>query len=654
MFNLVEGPGVRNGINATGLSSPDEAVAETIFNTSRYRQYLDHDIDFLHAFGIGKPALLQAQARGVQFQVTSAEALISNGDISEEDYFRCVAFELGLEFVHSTPASATPLYRLPSPPDLERMARMVRVSDVDAFEEIGPIHLAPDCREMPRLKKLLEQNPSLAKRLKITTLSANKKSIESRSAQSLLAVSINGLREGFPSFSARRVVSVSQALVLAFGIQLMLLLSFASTSGVLLVLHLIASAFYLGCIGLRLFATLSFSASERRIPETSLDYSQDGALPIYSVLVALYQEAGQVDDLVDSLLKLDWPKERLEIKLICEADDLPTIEAVWRAKRRVKSSTIVLVEVPPSTPRTKPKALNYALPLCKGRLLVIYDAEDRPDPRQLREAYSAFKNGPPELACLQAPLIIHNHGESWLSKMFAIEYSSLFDGLLPMLARANAPLPLGGTSNHFKRTVLEQVGAWDPYNVTEDADLGMRLARVGYRIDTIRRPTYEEAPINFSVWLKQRTRWFKGWFQTWLVHMRHPIALSRDLGLKGTIVFHLMISGMVISALVHPILLYFIAVRGIEFYQQGAMATIAQPLFLLDLATITLGYGTFAALAWLTLPVRGLTKLRSAFWGIPFYWMLLSIAAWRALWHLIRRPHEWEKTPHRLRIKKAT
>ncbi|MEE9375731.1 MAG: glycosyltransferase family 2 protein [Rhizobiaceae bacterium] len=605
-------------------------------------QIFDHDIAFLHAFGIGYPALLQAQSRGKQFAIPAAEALVANGIMSESDYYRCVALELGLKFSATPKSSTTSLYRLPCNQELIRMARMVRANDNDGQQPGNTIYLAPDCRQMPALKELLNHSPELAKQLKITTLSSNKKGFVESSAPGLLAIATDGLRDKFPAFSAKSVITVPQALFLVFALQLILFLSFTNAPIVLTILHLAASCFYIGCIGLRFLAALDFDAKERAPTplQTPIMGTPENLLPIYTVLVALYQEAGQVDDLVNSLMKLDWPKERLEIKLICEADDLPTIDAVQRALRRVKTSAISLVEVPANELRTKPKALNYALPFCQGKFLVIYDAEDRPDPKQLLEAFEKFSLGSPALACLQAPLVIYNHPESWLSRLFAIEYSSLFDGLLPMLSRINAPLPLGGTSNHFKRSVLERIGGWDPYNVTEDADLGIRLARAGCKIETLRRPTYEEAPISVSVWMKQRTRWFKGWFQTWLVHMRRPIALTRDLGLKGTIVFHLMISGMVISALVHPVLLYFIATRGIEIYQQGLLISLNQPLFLLDITTIMFGYLSFAALAWVTLPVRGLGDLRGALWGIPFYWMLLSIAAWRALWHLIRRPHE--------------
>lgn len=178
----------------------------------------------------------------------------------------------------------------------------------------------------------------------------------------------------------------------------------------------------------------------------------------------------------------------------------------------------------------------------------------------------------------------------------------------------------------------------------------MRFARMGFTTGTLTLPTMEEAPVNFDVWLKQRTRWFKGWLQTWLVHMRNPISLAQDMGPKGTLAFHVMITGMIVSSLVHPILLYYIAATIWTAWDLGVEKLLHSPLFWLDLGTILLGYVAFSLLACRSLPVRGLRHLFPSLWRLPVYWMLLSVAAWRALWHLMVRPHEWEKTPHRLNV----
>jgi cellulose synthase/poly-beta-1,6-N-acetylglucosamine synthase-like glycosyltransferase len=249
--------------------------------------------------------------------------------------------------------------------------------------------------------------------------------------------------------------------------------------------------------------------------------------PVYSVLVALYREKEMVPQLLAALGRLQWPRARLEIKLVCEADDDETLAAL-RGYRLPPTMEIVLV--PSALPRTKPKALAYALPLCSGEFVTLYDAEDRPDPLQLVEAWQRFCEEPPEVACLQAPLAVANGGASALSTMFSFEYAALFRGLLPWLARRRLALPLGGTSNHFRRAALDEVGGWDAYNVTEDAELGVRLARYGYRTGVITRPTWEDAPETLAVWLPQRIRWFKGW-------MRRVVKSYNNLKKKGKMDF---------------------------------------------------------------------------------------------------------------------
>jgi cellulose synthase/poly-beta-1,6-N-acetylglucosamine synthase-like glycosyltransferase len=271
-------------------------------------------------------------------------------------------------------------------------------------------------------------------------------------------------------------------------------------------------------------------------------------LPVYSVLVPLYREQAVVGQLIASLERLNWPRSKLDIKLVCERDDFDTIGEI---RARALPSNYELVLVPTGGPRTKPKALNYALQFARGEIIAVFDAEDRPHPDQLLEAWQAFQRGGDQLACVQAPLIIGNFRQNLLTRMFAFEYATLFRGLLPWLASQGLVIPLGGTSNHFRRSCLDQVGGWDAYNVTEDADLGMRLARFGYGIDVITRGTVEDAPVDYSVWHKQRTRWIKGWMQTWLVHGRNPYATWRELGWWRFVVNQIYTLGIIGSASIH-------------------------------------------------------------------------------------------------------
>jgi cellulose synthase/poly-beta-1,6-N-acetylglucosamine synthase-like glycosyltransferase len=363
-------------------------------------------------------------------------------------------------------------------------------------------------------------------------------------------------------------------------------------------------------------------------------------LPIYTIAVALYREASAVTALVEGLRKLIYPPEKLDIKLVLEPDDAETLAMLGRLNLGAPFEIMIAPDV---GPRTKPKALNAALPFARGEYITIYDAEDRPEPDQLRRALEAFWDADERLACVQARLTIDNTADSWLTRIYTAEYAGLFDVLLPGLAAWRLPLPLGGSSNHFRTSVLRKIGAWDPYNVTEDADLGMRLERHGYRTAVIPSTTYEEAPARFGPWLKQRTRWFKGWMQTYLVHMRSPRRLLRELGLPGFAAFQLLVGGTVLAALVHVLfaadLLWEVTMSG-----RGA----AEALVGLHAIALVSGYAVSALLAGIGLARRGLLRSAWALALIPVHWVLLSIAAWRALIQLVRDPYRWEKTEHGL------
>jgi cellulose synthase/poly-beta-1,6-N-acetylglucosamine synthase-like glycosyltransferase len=266
------------------------------------------------------------------------------------------------------------------------------------------------------------------------------------------------------------------------------------------------------------------SLPRRAQPEVRL--LADGELPVYTVLIPLRDEAHMVPMLRRAMSAIDYPPEKLDIKFVVEERSPRTIAAV---KDVISDPRFRLVVVPEGPPRTKPKAVNYALPLARGAHLVIYDAEDVPQPGQLRLAASLFA-ADASLACLQAELVPDNADENALTALFAGEYAGLFGRLLPTLARLGLPIPLGGTSNHFRTDILRDLGGWDSYNVTEDADLGVRLRRRGLRAEPFASRTYEEAPTGLIAWMHQRTRWMKGWMQTYVVHSRDGVALKRDLG----------------------------------------------------------------------------------------------------------------------------
>jgi cellulose synthase/poly-beta-1,6-N-acetylglucosamine synthase-like glycosyltransferase len=452
-----------------------------------------------------------------------------------------------------------------------------------------------------------------------------------------------GYSDRSPGFSARIVLSGHQGFYAGLWFATLASALIVMPIETLLLLHILLSLIYFASLILR-FAAFTRQQFAGAIPAALSP--REGTLPCYTVMVALYREAAVAEQLMASLERLDWPPSLLDIKLVCEADDEETLAALKALK---PARHFEIVEVPASAPRTKPKALTYALGAARCEFLAIYDAEDRPHPQQLREAHARFRASPIELACLQAPLIITNARESWISALFSLEYSGLFRGLLPMLARRHMPLPLGGTSNHFRTDVLREAGGWDPFNVTEDADLGFRLHRLGYRSDVITRQTLEDAPTTIRVWMGQRSRWFKGWLQTWLVLMRDPRRLIDEIGFSAFCIFQLMIGGMLVSSLLHPLIITFMAVGTysmLEAPTEGVPAG-ALSLFIIDTVNILGSYVIFLGLG--IGPMIGHER-RLIGWrwiGVPLYWMMTSAAAWRALIELRSKPFFWNQTPHR-------
>ncbi|MDE2184464.1 MAG: glycosyltransferase [Alphaproteobacteria bacterium] len=437
-----------------------------------------------------------------------------------------------------------------------------------------------------------------------------------------------------PALSARRTFTPAQAAGLVILATLLGALSLARPSQVGMALIVIMSVgFVLGMI-----FRLALAWAQARTPARIRDGARprDSDLPTYTVLVPLYHEANVLAELVDALAGLDYPRDRLQILLVLEEDDTQT-----RAAAALSGGAFEIIVVPRGEPRTKPKACNYALHFARGDYVVIYDAEDRPEPDQLRRAVMRFRNEPAQTACLQARLQITNARQRWIAAMFALDYQIWFTILLQGLDRLGLPIPLGGTSNHFRISALRDVGAWDPFNVTEDADLGMRLARLGYRVSMLDSTTFEEAPIEFTAWLRQRTRWLKGYMQTLLVHGRRCMPGNR----RNTLCMLAFLGGGVWSALVNPVL-------WIAFVTSSVGTWDAEGSESLEEFACASGAGLFAAnmaLASLAGLGRNGFGRRCPVWvavGFIAYWVLISVAAYRAVWHLIFKAHHWEKTPH--------
>ncbi|HEV2237643.1 MAG TPA: glycosyltransferase [Ktedonobacterales bacterium] len=368
-------------------------------------------------------------------------------------------------------------------------------------------------------------------------------------------------------------------------------------------------------------------------------------LPADTVLVPLYHEGAVAPLIVERLLALDYPHDRLQILLLMEANDGETRAAL---RERILPRHMELVEVPDGKPRTKPRALNVGLALATGDYIVVYDAEDQPDPDQLRKAAVAFRDLPRRVVCLQARLNFYNRRQSILTRLFAMDYAIWYDMLLPGLVSRRALVPLGGTSNHFRADVLRRLGGWDPYNVTEDADIGVRIARARLDVRMLDSTTWEEAVAGVPQWVRQRSRWLKGYFQTYLVHMRHPVALWRDLGPRPFLDFQMLIGGS--SFLLRGNPLMWLLTFSYFFVKHTALALLIQALFptgLYYLALLCL-LANFAFLySQLYVCVRrGYEDLARFTLLGPLYWVLMSVGAWVGLVSLVRDPFYWAKTQH--------
>jgi cellulose synthase/poly-beta-1,6-N-acetylglucosamine synthase-like glycosyltransferase len=448
-----------------------------------------------------------------------------------------------------------------------------------------------------------------------------------------------GLAEQDMDLSALRVLTRPQAVVAA--LTLAAIIGFGALAPhQLLEVAIVGMSLLLAVVVLFRVAVALRGAGEPWVQPSTL--LEDADLPTYTILVPLYREAGVVTDLIASLAKLDYPPEKLEALVLVEEDDAETRDALYRAR---PPSWITIVTVPQEGPSTKPKALNVGLALATGELLVIYDAEDRPEADQLRVAASIFAEADPSLVCVQAALNYHNAHHNLLTRLFALEYSLWFDYVLPGLEALGLPIPLGGTSNHFRTRELRALGGWDPYNVTEDADLGIRAAVRGARIATITSTTWEEATARTGAFIRQRTRWIKGYVQTALVHARHPIRLVRAVGLLQAVAFVLLIAGTPAAFLVvAPLDTLFVATLALPAH---ALAEVV-PSWALAVGFVDLVVGN-GLVVYLSIVAVFRRRQWSLVWAAlltPAYWVLHSLAAYRALVQLVTRPHYWDKTEH--------
>ncbi|MGA8820064.1 MAG: glycosyltransferase family 2 protein [Xanthobacteraceae bacterium] len=587
------------------------------------------------------PQLDEAVALAEQWNVRLGDALLSRNWMDPRLYYETFAQNFDLPFVD--------LMR--DPPDLT----LLSAADADLYA--GRLTMPWRRRDGRLLIATAEPGPE-------TLLSARERwgadiefvvvskfdivfTVQTAFGEALSRQAVYELADLDPEMSARTVFTAPQMIAAYVLISAVLLGLALAPIGTLITLNVGFGLFYLGNF---IFKGVMISVGGGR--SATVDESiaiearalREEDLPVFTVLVPMFREARMLPTLAQSLRSLDYPLGKLDIKIVLEAGDTETIEA---ARGLGLEGVFELIIVPRSQPQTKPKACNFALRFARGEYLVIYDAEDRPEPDQLRKVVATFRRAPANTACLQCRLSYFNAEENWLTRMFTLDYALWFDAVLPGLERLGMPIPLGGTSNHFRTDVLRELHAWDPFNVTEDADLGIRIGQKGYRVGVVDSTTFEEASCRAGQWLRQRSRWMKGYMQTLLVHTRRPLQFVRSAGALGLLGFVFFIGGTVLAGLLNPLFWLFYLV----WLAAGAAnldVIFPNSLLYLCLFNLLAGNGAFTYLLMLAPIRRGWLGFIPYSFTLCAYWVMISAAAYRALWQLLRDPFHWEKTEHGL------
>jgi cellulose synthase/poly-beta-1,6-N-acetylglucosamine synthase-like glycosyltransferase len=378
------------------------------------------------------------------------------------------------------------------------------------------------------------------------------------------------------------------------------------------------------------------------VSQKKLESLRDEDLPIYTILIPLRQEAEVIGQIIDAMTAIDYPPEKLDVIITLEEYDFETIDAIKRANPPAHFKTLILPNV---SPKTKPKALNVAFLKTKGEFIVIYDAEIVPDPMQLKKAVIAFREHP-ELGSLQTRLDHYNANQNIITRLFNSEFSFYYDLFLPGLQKLGFPIPLSGHSTHFRREVIEKIGAWDPYNVAEDCDIGIRMYRAGARAAVLDSGSQEEATSSLGSWIRQRTRWMKGFIQTSIVHLRHPFHFKKEVGgWKNFFAFMLIVPGTVVVNFFN--LFYWLMLGAwLAFHPPFIQAFFPGPILFVSIVSFISGNLIFTYLNLVGTYKRNRPSLVKYIVLSPAYWILLAIATVRAVFQIIVNPFKWEKTTH--------
>ncbi|AXS39626.1 glycosyltransferase family 2 protein [Breoghania sp. L-A4] len=589
------------------------------------------DVRFLVARGLPRRDAIRATDVAARSGRAPGEVLLAERCLAAETYYRWLAEELRVRYVEISDLVPDPRGKgyLPNVEE-GRLA-------VLAVEHAGPeIHaaLAPGPACVAEVIVYVARHPQVRSRVSVTTPQA----LESvRVCQG----AVQALQAERPLASAAFLFTRAQKLAIGGAAAGAGCIGWLDAAAGLNALSVASGSLFIAAGAAR---TIAAAAAPRPASRLPLPRQPSSALPRYSVLVPLYREEAVIGDLVQVLRRLDYPAERLQIVMIVEADDFGTHAALHAAGLRPPFEVCV---VPPFGPRTKPKALAHALTCAHGDLITVYDAEDRPEPDQLRKAAATFAAAPSDLGCLQARLAVDHADESFFTRHFALEYALQFDVLLPWMAALHLPVRLGGTSNHVRADALRACGGWDPYNVTEDLDLGIRLIRSGWRVGFLDSTTWEEAPLDLRAWCHQRIRWHKGWLQTWVVHMRQPVHFIKNAGAVNAVVIAGIFAGTLLTLAAHPTFLMLVGLyAGDGAWRPSSDGIIGDLVLGIGLTCIVLGYGGFYLAIRRAARERALRFGWREMAGLPFYWLLMSAALAIAAAELVIRPCHWRKTTH--------
>jgi hypothetical protein len=580
------------------------------------------------------------------------EILISEGMIRAIDFYKALADEIGLDFTSD---------------NLEKYKEFIDLNIINNFELETYIinQFLPLKRENNKLKIMVtRQNNKEVKRIikrKFAEVEIEEILITNRDLRMILESiykdemvkeAVEGLFYRHPEESASRVFTKSQIiffiLLTAAFVYSFIYYRSASINFFLYFFNLL----FMGSILFKFVLSIIGALQEREefISEEEVESLNEKELPIYSILVPVYKEPKIIGTLIQNLKKLDYPGAKLDILFLFEEEDLETIN---KAKEAHPPDNWNFIYIPKSHPQTKPKACNYGLREARGEYLTIYDAEDMPEPDQLKKAYIAFQKSDDKVICFQSALNYFNRKDNLLTKLFTLEYSYWFDYMLPGLDALKLPIPLGGTSNHFRIEKLRELGGWDPFNVTEDADLGIRANARGYRVGILNSTTYEEANNKVKNWINQRSRWQKGYLQTFLVHNRQPLKFIQNVGLRGWFTLQIFIGGSVLTHLVAPFfwLLFLVwLLSGMAFASEYHVG------LLLYISLWNLLFGNFLGIYLSTMAVFKRKYYDLVIYALfnPIYYLLQSFSAWKALKQLFFNPFYWEKTEHGLTEKEVS